>query len=83
MWIVTLEDDIRQEEVPEIKISCGNQSGSLATHLARPCCSASASFSGILAGEFAKSLTSCQYVLAKRKMNTTLTSRKRKYLDLT
>lgn len=48
--------------------------------LAVPCCSAVASFSGILAGELASSRTSCQYVLASKKMHTTLTSRNRKYL---
>lgn len=49
-------------------------------HLALPADKACASFSGILAGELAKSRTSCQYVLARRKMNTTFTSKKRKYL---
>lgn len=47
---------------------------------ARPILRAAASLVGILAGEFARSRTSCQYVEASRKMNTTLTRRKRKYL---
>ena len=50
-------------------------------YLARPAESAVASFSGIFAGELAKSRTSCQYVLASRNMKTTLTRRNRKYLS--
>lgn len=49
-------------------------------NLARPACNAVASFSGTWAGEFASSRTNCQYVLASRKMKTTLIIRKRKYL---
>jgi hypothetical protein len=48
--------------------------------LARPILSAAASFVGIFAGELARSRTSCQYVEASRKINTTLMRRKRKYL---
>jgi hypothetical protein len=48
--------------------------------LARPILSAAASFVGIFAGELARSRTSCQYVEASKKINTTLMRRKRKYL---
>lgn len=46
-----------------------------------PACRAFAGFSGILAGKFASSYTSWRYVDARRKMKTTLTSKKRKYLE--
>jgi hypothetical protein len=49
-------------------------------YLALPACSDCANFSGILAGELARSRTSCQYVLARRKMKTTFINRNRKYL---
>lgn len=51
------------------------------TYFAFPCWSAVASFSGIFAGELARSRTNCQYVLAKRKMKTTLMRRNKKYLS--
>lgn len=48
---------------------------------ALPLLSAAASLVGIFAGESARSLTSWMYVEVNKKMNTTLTRRKRKYLS--
>ena len=50
------------------------------TDRADPRCNASANFSGIFAGELARSRTSCQYVLASKNIKMTLMKRKRKYL---